>query len=316
MRRSDAERLWGHLFWLAILEEQGSYTAAAARLGVSKAAVSQRIAELERATGLALVRRTTRSMSLTEVGSRLVEDVRQGYDRIAEGLADAVDSSQEPQGLVRLSAPVAFTRQQLVPRLPVFLKENPKVKLRLDVTDHIVSLTSEGYDLAVRHSIQVPDTHVALKLCDTRTVLVASARYLDEYGVPDHPADLVGHNCLYYSRGLLGADWIFDGVEAGSGKTIDVRVSGSLSINNSESLRDAAVAGLGIAQLPDFSALASLEEGTLIQVLPKWRLRGPFANQIYLVRPYASQVPKAVQALTDFFVRNSNRVLVVDIGFL
>ncbi|ANJ56991.1 LysR family transcriptional regulator [Pseudomonas silesiensis] len=302
MIKVEVERLWTHLHWLAILAEQGTYTAAAIRLGVSKSAVSQRIAELEKATGLSLVLRTTRSVRLTDAGNALVRDVRSAYEHIACSFSDVRDSAGVARGLIRLTAPVAFARQQLIPELAGFFKDYPEVKVQLDVSDHISSIASEGFDLAVRHSNQIPDTHVAWKLCATRSLLVATRSYLEQFGEPQHPQDLVDHNCLYYPRGNDTPAWAFEGPAAAQGeeKRLTVPIKGSFATNNSEALRDAALTDLGIALLPDFSAQAGLKSGALVQVLPTWKLVGAFPEDIYLVRPYSAHVPRAVSVFVDY----------------
>jgi len=302
MIKVEVERLWTHLHWLAILAEQGTYTAAAIRLGVSKSAVSQRIAELEKATGLSLVLRTTRSVRLTDAGNALVRDVRSAYEHIARSFSDVRDSAGVARGLIRLTAPVAFARQQLIPELAGFFKDYPEVKVQLDVSDHISSIASEGFDLAVRHSNQIPDTHVAWKLCATRSLLVSTRSYLEQFGEPQHPQDLVEHNCLYYPRGNDTPAWAFEGPDAAQGeeKRLTVPIKGSFATNNSEALRDAALTDLGIALLPDFSAQAGLKSGALVQVLPTWKLVGAFPEDIYLVRPYSAHVPRAVSVFVDY----------------
>ncbi|KRP61284.1 LysR family transcriptional regulator [Pseudomonas trivialis] len=299
MEKTEIEGLWTHIHWLSVLEEQGTYTAAAARLGVSKSAVSQRICELETATGTRLVTRTTRSVRLTDAGRSLTRDVRSAYEHIARSFSSVRDSAGDIRGLVRLTAPVAFARQQLVPHLPEFLRQHPQVRIQLDVSDALSSLAAEGYDLAVRHGFQVPETHVAWKLCDTASVLVATHDYLHRHGEPREPADLSAHNCLYYPRGVDQPAWTF---ERGVKKTerVTVPIAGRFSTNNSEALRDSALNHLGIALLPDFSAHAALANGTLKQVLKGWRLKGAFADEIYLIRPYSPHVPKAVSALVVF----------------
>ena len=177
----DAQKitaLWGHLHWLSVLAQQGSYTAAAARLSVSKAAVSQRIAELERAARVPLVQRTTRSVRLTEAGQRLVDDTRASFEQIAQSFAQVRDLAEQPSGLLRVTAPVALARQQLMPLFTEFLRLHPQVRIELDMADRLRSLATEGFDLAIRHSERAPDTHVAWTLCDTASVLVASRSYL------------------------------------------------------------------------------------------------------------------------------------------
>jgi len=198
---------------------------------------------------------------------------------------------------VRVTAPVAFARQQLVPIVGDFLRDWPHIRLQLDVTDRLVSLSSEGFDLAIRHSSALPETHVALPLCETRTLLVASPDYLAAHGAPQTPHQLAQHNCLYYPRGVETPRWTF--VDAAQ-ERVQVSVQGSFATNNSESIRDAALQGLGIAMLPDFSAREALARGALRQVLPRWRAVEAFAETLWIVRPYAAQVPRAVTTFTHW----------------
>jgi DNA-binding transcriptional LysR family regulator len=297
MNDQKIESLWGHLHWLTVLAQQGSFTAAADRLGVSKAAMSQRVAELERVAGVPLVRRTTRSVRLTEAGQRLVDDTRGPFEQIAQSFSQVRDAAGEPRGLLRVTAPVAFARQQLVPLLSDFLRQYPEVRLELDLSDRLRSLATEGFDLAIRHTAQPPDTHVAWTLCPTHSVLVASRAYLRRQGVPLEPAHLAQHNCLHYPRSQENPAWTLEPTQASAQHDrVTVQVQGSFSANNSEALRDAAVSGLGIALLPDFSAQASLQAGKLVRVLPDWRPVGAFADQLYALRPYSAHVPRAVTA--------------------
>ena len=297
----DAQKipaLWGHLHWLSVLAQQGSYTAAAARLGVSKAAVSQRVAELERAAKVTLVQRTTRSVRLTEAGQRLVDDTRASFEQIAQSFEQVRDLAEQPSGLLRVTAPVALARQQLMPLLTEFLRLHPQVRIELDMADRLRSLATEGFDLAIRHTERAPDTHVALTLCDTTSVLVATKAYLRRAGAPAAPADLQQHNCLHYPRSQDIPVWSFTPAHATVGReTVSVPVRGSLSANNSEALREAALAGAGVALLPDFSAQEALRKGQLVQVLPDWQADGGFGRHIFAIRPYTPHVPRAVSAL-------------------
>ncbi len=300
MDNQKIDALWVHLHWLNVLGQQGSFTAAAARLGVSKAAMSQRIAELERAAGVPLVRRTTRSVRLTEAGKRLVDGTRGAFEQIAHSFANVRDLAAAPHGLLRVTAPVAFARQQLVPRLPEFLRAYPDVRLELDLSDRLRSLAVEGFDLAVRHGATPPDTHVAWTLAPTRSVLVASRAYLRRRGTPAVPQDLAKHDCLHYPRTDTPA-WTFVHEAAGdSAERITVPVGGPLAANNSEALRDAAAAGLGVALVPDFSAQSALQAGKLVEVLPGWRPVDAFGERLYAIRPYSAHVPRAVEAFVAY----------------
>lgn len=302
METQRVESLWTHLYWLTVLAQQGSYTGAATRLGVSKAAMSQRIAELERAAGVSLVQRTTRSVRLTEAGQRLVEQTRGQYEDIAQSFAGVRDSAGIARGVLRVTAPVAFARQQLVPHLSTFLRANPEVRVQLEVSDRLSSLASEGFDLAIRHSATAPETHVAWTLCRTRSLIVATRAYLRRRGTPEAPAELAQHDCLFYPRAQEAPAWTFErtGARRPASGRVTVPISGPFAANNSETLRDAALDDLGIALVPDFSVQGALSSGKLIRVLPEWQPVGAFAEQLYVVRPYASHVPRAVTSFVAY----------------
>jgi DNA-binding transcriptional LysR family regulator len=293
MKEAKSDALWVHLHWLMILAEQGSFTRAAERLEVSKAAMSQKIKELEQFAGVPLVMRTTRSVRLTSAGEKLVEELRLPFAQIEQSFFSVRDSAGPLRGLIRVTAPVAFARQQLVPYITAFLREHPQVRVQLEVSDRLVSLASEGFDLAIRHSDSLPETHVALPLCATRAQVVASPAYLAEHGFPQTPEDLSAHQCLYYPRGTETPRWTFTSLHQGQAP-VTVNVSGPFATNNSESIRDAALDGLGIALLPDFSARAALREGRLVEILPGWQTVGAFASTLYVLRPWSAQVPRAV----------------------
>ncbi|MDB5964668.1 MAG: LysR family transcriptional regulator [Polaromonas sp.] len=290
------------LHLLTVLAATRSFTETARRLGVSKASVSMRITELERAAGVSLVRRTTRSVGLTDAGQQLVHDMQPAFNRISESYHAVRDLVGAPRGLVRVTAPVALGRQHLAPRMAAFLKAYPDIHVELELTDRFVNLANEGFDLAIRHTSAPPETHVAWVLCETRSVLMASPDYLRRRGTPGHPAELSGHDCLLYLRGNQGERWNFVRTARGrpsrEAEQIGVEVSGPLKANNSEVLRDALLAGLGIGLLPDFSAPQGIAQPRgLVQVLPGWEVKGFFGDRLYALRPWSAQVPKAVQCL-------------------
>jgi DNA-binding transcriptional LysR family regulator len=300
MTRTDTriEALWSHVHWLGVLGMLGSFTAAAQRLGVSKAAMSQRIAELERAAGVPLVLRTTRSVRLTEAGQQLADATAGAFAGIGTAFAGIRDLAATPSGRLRVTAPVALARQQIVPLLPAFLRAHPEVRIELDLSDRLVPLAQEGFDLAIRHTHAPPETHVAWTLCATRSLLVASRAYLKRCGTPATPADLANHDCLHYLRPGDAPAWQLvanAGPELGQKTTVPV--GGCFAASNSEAMREAAEAGLGIALLPDFSAQAALRARKLVAVLPGWTPVGSFGEHLYAIRPYSAYVPRAVQAL-------------------
>ncbi|HWP11752.1 MAG TPA: LysR family transcriptional regulator [Ramlibacter sp.] len=297
---APAAPVFSDLHLLTVLAQTRSYTQAARRLGISKASVSMRIAELERAAGVPLVRRTTRSVGLTEAGQQLVDDTQAAFTRIEQSFSSIKDLAGTPRGLVRVTAPVALGRQHIAPSLPAFLRSHPEIRLELDLTDRFVNLAQEGFDLAIRHTHAPPDTHVAWVLCASRSLLVASSDYLRRHGTPAHPADLASHRCLLYLRGTAGQSWSFER-EGGrkAAEKVVVPVNGPLRANNSEVLREAVLGGLGIGLLPDFSAAAHLGPRQLVRVLPQWQPRGFFGERLYAIRPWSPQVPRAVQCFVD-----------------
>lgn len=303
MNYKNIDRLWPHIHWLNILSEQGSFTSAARRLAVSKAAMSQRMAELETAAGVPLILRTTRSVRLTDAGRQLVDDTRDAYLHIAHSFAEVQDLSTVPAGLLRVTAPVAFARQQLVACLPGFMRRYPQVRLELDMRDSLVSLTSEGFDLALRHIEVPPDTYVARVLCHTRTLLLASPAYLAKHGVPQDPWQLKGHSQLHYPRQQGVANWVFQSTQASlATQPVTVPVQPCFVANNSEVLRDMACAGLGIAVLPDFSAQQAVQSGELQEILPNWQAVSTFGRTIFALRPYSVHAPRNVRVLLDYLL--------------
>ncbi|QJX02084.1 LysR family transcriptional regulator [Alcanivorax sp. IO_7] len=293
------------LHLLTVLAEARSFTKAASRLGVSKASVSTRIVTLERTVGVPLVRRTTRSVVLTDAGLQLVEDIQPSFARIEQSLSSVKDLAGNPRGLLRVSAPVALGRQRIAPMLPAFLRHYPEIRLELDLSDRFVNLSQEGFDLAIRHAQSVPETHVAWVLRESRSLLVASHDYLERHGEPRHPTDLSRHECLMYLRDGSAQSWSFQR-EAGRkrGERVGVPVGGHFKANNSEVLREAVLGGLGIGLLPDFTAVDELRPGRLTQVLPGWKPVGFFGDQLFAIRPWTRQVPRAVRCLVDHLRRN------------
>ena len=301
------------LHLLTVLAATRSFTETARRLGLSKASASMRISELERSAGVQLVRRTTRSVGLTEAGQQLVNDMQPAFRRISESYSAARDMAGTPRGLIRLTAPVALGRQHLAPCIAAFLQQFPDIHIELELTDRFINLANEGFDLAIRHTNTPPETHVAWLLCESRSSLFASADYLARRGMPTHPSELAAHDSLLYLRGGDVGRWTFvrpaapDQRKSALRQTerVGVNVTGALKVNNSEVLRDALLAGLGIGLLPDFSLPPASLDGQagqaaqLVPVLPDWQVQSFFGESIYALRPWSAQVPRAVSCLVE-----------------
>lgn len=285
---------------LTVLSQTASFTKTAERLGVSKASVSARVSTLEKTIGLPLVRRTTRQVSLTEVALNLVAEAVPALERIDASVLAVQDLVGVPRGTLRVTAPVALGRQHLAPLIPAFLQSYPEISIELELVDRLVNLLHEGFDVAIRHTSNPPESCIAWKLRSSRSVLVASRSYLNQHGIPEHPRDLQEHNCVLYSGERATGVWTFlreRGKERWS--PVTVPVYGNFRANNSEVMREVVAGGVGVGMLPDFSVVASRGE-ELVEVLPKWRVQGYFGSHLYALRPWSASVPRSVKCFVSF----------------
>ncbi|WP_396616916.1 LysR family transcriptional regulator [Lysobacter soli] len=273
----------------------GSISAAARSLDLSVAVASQRLKRLERDLGVRLLHRTTRRLHATPEGAALAEQGRplvEDLEALTGGLRQAgVDVS----GTLRVTASASFGRQYLSPLLPEFLALHPRVKLSIHLTDQMVDLVSSGFDLAIRIGALDDSTLVARKLAVNHRVLCASPEYLRRHGTPRTPQELADHECvlLVGSQGRQDV-WRFGD---GAGGEIVVRVRGRMETNYGEIVRDAVVAGMGIAIHSSWHVVRDLREGRLVQVLSDYPI---VDSGIYAVMPQRRLVPPRVRAFVDF----------------
>jgi DNA-binding transcriptional LysR family regulator len=240
------------------IAESGSISEAARRLHLSKSVVSERLAELERALGMSLLHRTTRKLSLTEDGAAFLERAARIMREVEEAATEMAERRGTLSGPLRISAPVTFGRMHLGPALYPFLAEHPKLTLTLDLDDRRVDAASDSYDAVVRHGALEDSRLVAWQLAPSQRLLVASPDYLARHGAPATPAELEGHRGIFYTnRGV--ADWRFPDPRG----ALIVRAAVALRVNNGDVMKDAAVAGLGIALLPTFIAGSAIQSGAL-----------------------------------------------------
>lgn len=275
-----------------VVEEKG-FSAAARKLGLSKSAVSKHVTQLEDRIGARLLHRTTRRLSLTDVGAAF-------YERCARIVAEAEEAElavshmqAAPRGTLRLSAPFSFGNRYLAPAVADFLVKYPEVNVDMTLNDRLVDLVDEGYDMAVRIGRLADSSLVARKLCPMPGFVCASPDYVARHGMPQRPQDLVQHNCLLYTYLSSGDTWHFhDG-----GDRIGVQVHGNLRANNGDALQAAALAGLGIAMQPAFICGPDLISGRLVEVLADYR-DSPYA--VYAVYPHGRHLSAKVRAFVDF----------------
>lgn len=278
------------LAFVAIVEE-GSISEAARRLRLSKSVVSDRLSELEKTLGGVLLHRTTRKLSLTEDGTSFLERARRISREIEEATADMSERRGTLAGPVRIAAPVTFGRMHLGPALYPFLAQHPELELTLDIDDRRVDAFSAGYDAIIRHGPIIDSRLVAWKLAPSRRMLCASSAYLESHGTPKNLRDLESHRGLFYTnRGI--ADWRFQ-TEAG---VEIVRATLALGMNNGDMLRDAAIAGLGIAMLPPFIASPAIRDGLLQEIRIDHR---PEPEFIYLAYPQGKTPSAKITAIVS-----------------
>ncbi|MDM9627354.1 LysR family transcriptional regulator [Rhizobium sp. S152] len=271
--------------------ESGSVSEAARRLRLSKSVVSERLAELERSLGGVLLHRTTRKLTLTEDGAAFLERASRIVQEIGEAAAEMAERRGTLSGPLRIAAPVTFGRMHLGPALYPFLAEHPEIELVLDIDDRRVDVASEGYDAVVRHGPIVDSRLVVWKLSHSRRLLVAAPGYLERHGTPKTLGDLDRHKGIFYTnRGV--SDWRFQTPDG----AIVVRASQALGVNNGDMIRDAAVAGLGIALLPTFIAGPAIRDGLLTEIDVGYR---PEAEFIYMAHPEGRNPSAKLRAVAD-----------------
>ncbi|AWF81569.1 LysR family transcriptional regulator [Microbulbifer sp. A4B17] len=275
--------------------ETGGFSPAAKLLGISKSAVSKRVTQLELQLGVKLLHRTTRKLSLTEVGEHFYEHARISY-KAARDAQDAVMQLQgEPRGRLRINAPMSFGRLHLAPLIPVFLKRYPEISIDMVLDDKVVDLVGEGFDIAIRGG-DLPDTSlIARKLAPLKSILCASPDYLKEFGEPTELEQLSAHNCLIFTYSRDVKEWGF--IKDNHLHTIEVK--GNYQVNNSEALREALLRGVGIGRLPTFVAGPDIEAGKLIPLFEEYQMP---AKSIYAVFPERQFMPAKVRAFIDFAI--------------
>jgi len=241
--------------------EHGSISGAARQLRLSKSVVSERLAELERSLGSALLHRTTRKLSLTEDGSAFLPRAQRITRDVVEAAADIAERRGTLAGALRIAAPVTFGHMHLGPALYPFLKSHPEIQLTLDLDDRRIDVASSGHDAIIRQGV-IDDTRLIVwKLAKSRRILVAAAGYLAEHGTPTCFQDLRHHRGIFYTnRGV--SDWHFRTDDG----PVTIQAKQALGLNNGDMIRDAVAAGLGIAMLPAFIAGPAIKAGKLVAI--------------------------------------------------
>lgn len=279
----------------ARVAEAKGFSAAARRLGISKSVVSKEVAKLEKSLGARLLNRTTRQLSLTEVGAAF-------YDHCARIVQEAEEAAllvdrlhAKPRGVLKCTAPVAFATLHIAAVLPDFLARYPEVQIDMTVGDRFFELADEGFDLAIRIARELPPNMVARKLAPINRVVCATPGYFEKHGIPIVPQDLAEHNCLVYTHANPDSYWRFRSSEG----DIVVPVRGNLKLNDDEVIWQAVRGGLGISILPTFTVGNDLQSGHLQAVLAEYI---PTETNLYALYLPNRHLSAKVRVFIDFLL--------------
>jgi DNA-binding transcriptional LysR family regulator len=276
--------------------EAGSFVGASDALEMSKAAVSRLVSDLETRLGVRLLHRTTRKLSLTEEGEVFHARCKELLSALDEAEAEVTERTGQAVGVIKVSAPFSFGLLQLAPLWGPFLAANPNVGLELTLSDRLVDLVEEGFDLAVRITRLQASTLVSRQLSSTRLVLCAAPSYLQAHGTPQHPSELAKHQVLAYSLMVAGDVWEFEGPDG----TVSVRVQPRMRSNSGDTCRAVALAGQGIILQPTFLVGEDLRSGALVELLPDYH---SIEIGVYAVYPTRKHVLPKVRLLIDYLAR-------------
>lgn len=275
----------------------GSLTGAATAMGVTPAAASATLKRLEKQLNTRLFERSTRAMRLTHQGQTLLDYATRAFELITEGTAQATADRVNLVGVIRVTAPSDFARAILLPWIDEFILDNPGVHIALSVADHLLDVIRDEVDLAIRYGELTDSRLVARPLLESRPILTAAPRYLDQHPAPESPADLVRHNCLIFGRaGRSFRVWKF----ARNGVWTEVRVTSDRSVDDASLARQWAIAGAGVLLKTAIEQQQDLESGALVRLLPEWQTE-PYP--LNAVLPSGRFVPKRVQVFVDFLAQ-------------
>jgi DNA-binding transcriptional LysR family regulator len=280
---------------LIAVGHERSFTKAAAKLGVSQSALSQTVRQLESRLGVRLLTRTTRSVSLTEAGERLVRTVAPRFEEIEAELAALSELRDTPAGTIRITAGDHAIRSVLWPKLAKFLPRYPDIKVEVVIDYGLTDIVTERYDAGVRWGEQVARDMIAVRIGpDVRFAVVGAKPYFAKRSPPKTPQDLIGHNCINLRLPTYGGlyAWEFEK----NGRELKVRVEGQLVFNGIFEVLDAALAGLGLAYVPEDLAQPHLAKGRLKRVLEDWC--APWSGY-HLYYPHRRQSSPAFALLVD-----------------
>jgi DNA-binding transcriptional LysR family regulator len=273
-----------------------SFAGAEEKLELSRGMATRYVAQLEAHLGVRLLNRTTRRLSLTEAGSDYYQRATQIIALVEDAAGAVAQKAAAPRGTLRVTTPSIFGARYLDRAIADYVQRYPGMEVDLSLSERLVDLVDEGFDLAVRIATkEVAPGLIARRIAPVRMVACASPAYLKKHGMPESPEELAGHNCLFYAHSSYRNEWRF----RRKGMERTVRVSGNMRSNSGETLMNAAIAGLGVIYEPTFLTYEALRQKRLVRVLPDWE-----AEEFEVVAVYPSRkfLPPKVRSFIDFLV--------------
>jgi DNA-binding transcriptional LysR family regulator len=280
--------------FFSVVDAQG-FSAAAKRLDTTPASVSRRVKSLEQRLGVRLLQRTTRKLALTEAGERYFREARRLLHELDDLEQELTVSAREPEGELRILAPMSFGQRRLAPMVVRFASMHRKLRVSLILEDREADLIDEGADLAIRIGYPADSSMIARSIGPVPRHACASPHYLEQRGYPESPEDLLHHDCLHYSLISEREEWIFSGSEGEQ----TFAIKGGFCSNNGDVLAEAAIQGLGIALLPNFIVEKGLADGRLVKVLEDYE-RSPLT--LFALYPSRQHVPAKTRKFLEYLL--------------
>jgi len=276
--------------------ETGGFTAAARELGLTPSALSKLVSRLEDRLGVRLLTRSTRRLQMTSEGEAFFNRARPILSAIEEAEAEVAEAGRHPRGLLRLHCGSAFGMHQLTPAIPRFLEAFPDIELELTINDQLPGPGEDNFDLIVRIGALDDSSLIARRICNVERVICAAPSYLERHGTPRTPDDLQQHNCLWITSLPALRRWPFD---TDDGVRV-VHIAGNVVANNTETVLQLALSGVGITRLTDIIAGDALRRGALVPILTDWHHVEPVP--VYVTYPSGRHVSPKVRVMIDFLV--------------
>lgn len=282
--------------FIEVVDNEG-FSAAARKMGRSKALMSKYVRELEDELGILLINRTTRQFSLTEAGQLYYHSASEIISRVKEAQDAVREAGTGLKGRLRVSAPRSLTDLEIGLPIVEFAAAYPEIKLDVNLDDRIVDMVEDGFDVAIRVSRLTNSALIARKLADFQVVLCASPGFIGKHGQPRAPADIANFPVIIDTNGRNRGNWTFYNED---GKEFAVPVNSVMEVNSPEVAKRAALAGLGIAASPSFSVAKEIRDGSLVSMLEEYLPRG---GGVYAVYPHRRHVPAKVRVFVDFMAQ-------------